>query len=315
MRTIVSLSATCIAVTLIFWAIDPPGNLPTIRPDSTLQSMPVSESIQYENFPQLKQLEQAHQPASTYWQADPRAEARRIADILQAARQARAVLIATFGPAVRENPAFWQLFKPLNDRMPALSSAQQIALFELEQEALVRAASNGSNPQFHEHLANVQAQLGSEVAQEYALRASPVAEELRRVGAQLTKDDFRDAFAALSQLSEAISRQQFVATRRALRDRLGSQVFAKLWSGRDPHYPEIQKVSRQFELDDDTALAAYALLLDNEDAMIASITDSGHETHSDAIKMQYESGRRRLQELVGERPAAALLQAAAGLLK
>jgi hypothetical protein len=315
MRTIAFVLAATALLALAIRMISPDGSA-VIDPlqAQRLEVVPAADSAiaSSASIEELYELEHAHRPASQFWHLDTQAQAKRIEHILAAERNARAALVARFGLQVSQLPIFWRLFRPLHERMPQLTSSQQITIHELERQFAANSLEPYAKTSFEQHLERVRDHIGATLANEYALRSSPVAAELRRVGVELSEEDFRAAFAALNELSEATDHGQFIAARGRLRERLGSRHFARLWSLRDPRFSRIESTAQRFGLTDETTLTAYANLLENQEAMLAAVTPSDPIAQQDAMRQQYDDGRRRLRDLVGARAADALLQAAAG---
>ena len=107
--------------------------------------------------------------------------------------------------------------------MPQLASQQQITIHELERRFVAASLEPGAKTSFRQHLDLVREHIGANLANEYALRSSPVAAELRRLGVELSEEGFRAAFAALNELNEAADHGQFIAARGRLREHLGSR--------------------------------------------------------------------------------------------
>jgi len=205
---------------------------------------------------------------------------------------------------------FWRLLRPLHARLPHLSSADQVTIHELEQQFLADSIRQREDTSIGRlHLA-IRSAVGKETADKYALISSPLADELRAADLSLTENEFRDAFTAFSELGEATGSEQFFAARTRLRERLGNHAFAQLWSVRDPRFVHIKAVANRIGLTQATMLSAYALLLENQDAMLAAAVRSDPSSQQEVMRRQYETGRRRLHELVGERAGDALLLAA-----
>ena len=299
--------AVAVTATARYTALTKPVS--TAEPNMAESKPVVSAAEMPLHIAELRNLQQAHRPATAFWRTDEAAEAQRVAAILQAERHARAALIARYGEQVRDHELFWPLFRPLHTSLPELSSAMQIVLHELEQTFFIERRGEPTAT-FGAHLENVRDALGEQATLEYALRASPLSAELRDAGLPLSESEFRAAFTALSDLSAADNAQQFLVARRALRNETGHLGFARLWSKRDPQFSLIQSTARDLDLTDDQLMSAYALMLENQDAMLAIVGQDGEIGQVETIREQFAAGRRRLQSLVGERAASALLHAA-----
>ncbi|MGD8809068.1 MAG: hypothetical protein PVG24_05650, partial [Gammaproteobacteria bacterium] len=242
---------------------------------------------------------------------DADAESARIERIRSAERAARAALIRTFGDAVRESPAFWRLFMPLNDRVPELAPAAQIAIHDLERGFLAARLAGENPPSFTDHLANVRNNVGAASAVEYALRTSPAAAALRNAGIDLAEDEFRQAYDILAGAPESADGVAFIEARRRLRRLLGNLRFARLWSQQDPRYAQLIPIAANFDIHDDTLVAAYAVLLETQDSMVeTALSDpAGQPPGQRRLRSMHERGRQRLAEIVDDAAADAMLRA------
>lgn len=261
----------------------------------------------------LHALRAARRPADDWWRSDAAGQMKRVERLAAAERDARAALIETLGPAAGRSPAFDWLFLPLNDRMPELSSRAQIVIHNLERRFVAAQSGGGAAASFADHLARIRAQLGDATANEYALRASPLAGELRRAELDLSEDEFRDAFALFADIDNAADSRTFMDARGRLRNLLGSERFVRVWSRRDPRFAGLASTATRFELSGDSLLTAYAILIEGEDALIEAVAPQGLTAGRQAAADQPElaavldATRRRLAGLVGEHAAEALM--------
>jgi hypothetical protein len=259
----------------------------------------------------LRALRRASRPASAAWRNDADAESARIERIRSAEQAARTALIRIFGDAARESPAFWRLFAPLNDRVPELDPAAQIAIHDLERGFLAARLAGEDPLSFAEHLAKVRNTVGAASAVEYALRTSPAAAALRNAGIDLTENEFREAYDILAALPETADGVAFIEARRRLRRLLGNLRFARLWSQQDPRYAQLTAIAADFDIPDDTLVAGYAVLVESQDAMVeTALRDTaGQRPGQQRLRSMHERGRRRLAEIVGSAAADAMLRA------
>ncbi len=299
---------------LCVWLIEATGNQSAERlriRASSESAIAARSQMPLPEIAALSELRHAHAPASEFWRRDAAAQRERMLRILAAERRARAALTASFGPDIAEAAAFWPLFRPLEDRMPELTSHEQITIHELELRFFANTAAHDAAMSFSEHLSKVEKRLGAAIANEYALRSSPSAHELREAGFDLSESEFRSAVTALRAIGEAMNPGDFAAARSALQEQLGSRQFAQLWAARDPRFREIESTARRLGLTEETTMTAWALLLEHQDAMLRNITAAHPNARQERARRQYEADRRRLIELVGQRAADALLAAAA----
>jgi hypothetical protein len=263
---------------------------------------------------------------STYTEAAAESLGRRVA----AEERVRATLLDLYGAPARRDPVFAPLFAPLDSRYAFLTSEQQLALQKLQIERLlVRAKTAPSSPSplgsqrppagasaTAAVLEDLRARLGPAAATEYAYRFSPLAEQLRSAGVELSNAEFRGAFEALLTFESATDAQTFAQTRAALRSLLGDARFTQLWAARDPFYATLVAAGRQQGLADGAVLAAYAIFNDAQDRFAAvahryeGVDPERAGTEAREIQQDVQ---QRLVALLGEEAATAMSRATAHL--
>ena len=142
-----------------------------------------------------------------YWQArSSENEVAKTAQRLARLREVRDSLRAVFGDTVAESPRFEDLFKPLNESLPFLSSSKQIDLMEIREEAQTRKAELMQDYIVEreqlvagideERETAIELLLGPEDYREYLLRESTLAKALVRSmrGLDHSEQEFRDIF-------------------------------------------------------------------------------------------------------------------------
>ena len=257
--------------------------------DNHSEYVTASALAQLRNIDALNELADAYAPAAPFWKSDNAAELQRLAHIRAAEHNARAALIDHYGPSVTKAPLLWRLFRPLGDRMPQLGSSEQVAIHDLEQELLTAAFSSARQIDFADLLLRMRERVGAQITNEYALRMSPLAEELREAEFDLSEAEFRDAFAGLNALSEAGSPEEFLAARSTLRELLGARAFAQLWARRDPRYVRFDSTARRLDLNTDQTMTAWTMVLESQDLMLAAMA-GGHAGHREEhARSQYEN--------------------------
>ena len=119
MRILVVATSFVTAISLIVWFTKPARPLTFALPGSAPQAAIAGTSDSIAEIPELARLEQVYRPATAYWRSDTTAEAQRIEDILAAEQQARAALLAVYGPPARRNARMAALF-PLKSMVQSL---------------------------------------------------------------------------------------------------------------------------------------------------------------------------------------------------
>jgi hypothetical protein len=272
-----------------------------------------------------------------YWAREGTAAAlRTAAEQLVAADRVRGALREIFGAGAADDPIFARLFRPLDERLPFLTSEQQVRLhkaridFRLaaegpaagtEQRLAGRPVSAGPSTSMpHPEVstswrAALATILDDELLFEYELRESPLAEHLRNSGVDLTEAEFRETYAALAMLDERADATAYRDARAALRALLGSQRFDHLWAGRDPAYPVVQQILRAHDLPEPTVLAAYGVINRTQDALVDATL--ANRDPARAINDAREIAAReqeQLAALVGDEIAKQVLTARAQAL-
>jgi hypothetical protein len=292
------------------WHNDPAEFAPPLPDANRFAIVTSSARMPLADIAAFEELANAHAPATPYWRSDVTAELRRLERIRHAEHAARSALLDLFGNSITDAAFLWRLFRPLDDRMPQLDSAEQIAIHDLEQQFIAESYGAESRTAFADHLLRVRERLGVATADVYALHMSPLANELRSAELNLSAGEFLAAFAALNALSEATSPEQSLAAHSSLRDVLGTRQAAEFRARRDPRYVQFAATARRFDLGPDKTMSAWTILLEGQDLMLA-IMDKGQDVGTDArMRSQYTDIRRRLRELAGARAADALLQVA-----
>jgi hypothetical protein len=255
--------------------------------------------------------ELAFEPPIPYWQhgaGSTLASALRLSVELD---QARAALVEVFGGDAEHEPLFARLYRPLDPMLSFMSSAQQVAVQRLKLEGLLAVVDDRTAraPVPAERMGTV---LEPATLHEYLLRDSPLAEELRRSGVELTEAEFRETFDILQSLEESIPDAEVYAhARNALRAVLGGRRFAVLWAGRDPLFAVIQRVAENHALTAETVLSAYELFNDHQDALLEATRSANGDRQRQSQGVQEAQMRleTQLSGLVGAEVADAITRA------
>ncbi len=266
--------------------------------------------------------------ADEYWRSDFTAGALgRLRARHAAADRVRSVLAMLYGPQASRDPAFRQLFAPLDERYAFLEPEQQRALQKFQLERQLGEATSAKAPSAAvgaprppartagtaelEH--ELAALLGSAAAKQYLYRFSPLAEQLRAANLELSEPQFGAAFDRLTQLEAApADAKTFSRVRTELRNVLGQQRFTRLWATRDPLFDVLARAARTQSLSETTLLSVYALFNDAQDRLAAAAQRyaavdpprAGAEMRAIQADMQ-----QRLADLVGEDAGRALVRA------
>lgn len=203
-----------------------------------------------------------------YWQANNQDPEQELNLELQRETDRRTTLISLFGEEIAEDPMFADIFKPLNDSLPFLSSDKQIKLDQLQRRDQVNSEAlfaNGFTQEGREDLQqqrqNLQQQieelLGTEDAFEYQLRESRLADRLRQGldNFDYSEREFREIF-SIREANEGVefsrfnNRQEFRDQRREseaqIRDYLGPGRYEDYARSQDPAYRSLQAIGERY---------------------------------------------------------------------
>lgn len=289
---------------------------------------PASASVDDEKVLALARLEAEIPPVevSGFWQADADQEYTRRMQALEAHRdRIRNELLARYGAGAVEDPAFTRLFKPLNARFPYLSSKSQLGLLKLQQlrptpargsPILVRGNGQpfpdmaAAEQQRREYENNVRALLTPAEWQEYQLRESRAARQLRASGVAADEQQFRAAFAALQQLDQETTAAGYVAVQEQLTALLGDARYARLSAAHDPAYGALQAAATRHKLTEQQLTDVYSVVLDanNKLARLSMNPSAAQRTSPDqATQRVLEQRHKDVARLVGDAAASDLI--------
>jgi hypothetical protein len=278
-------------------------------------------------------LERARQLARQYWRTGGDYELAYGEAMLAAREDVRSELLTVFGEEARRDPLFHRYFRPLDPMYAFLTSDQQLSIQQLKFERdkkLKTAMSQGRpdvqltgtgaiDPRVVEAIngsfqAELQTLLDESALFEFQLRESPTAQQLRASRVQLTEDEFRETFSALSTLQDGpVDIEDALEGRSELRRILGTRRFAALWSARDPVYSRVLDVVARNGLDGRTADAIYEVMNDFQDRRMRAASFAGDQPDRAAAESALISEQERdsIARLVGDPIAAEVLRARA----
>ena len=268
-------------------------------------------------------LDRAASVPSEYWRAD---DARNNASRIEAAERrgeaTRKTLVAIYGDAAQDDPAFATAFRPLQERLPFLSSEQQIALrrLRLEQRPAAaqtiggpgpantsgppqRASSTASDAPIRELLRD------ESTYREYAMRESSLAHRLRATGVEFTEREFRAVFELMDDFSAGANPAAFVVQREAVRKVLGRERAIALWAATDPLFPAIKQAAQQHGVPESSTLDAYEAVVAAQDDLLRMSSGVRDPQQGQQIRERIEQRDSMLRSLVGEAAASAVIEA------
>lgn len=221
-------------------------------------------------FTKLKQqyIDTIEKPNDKFWIHQPLAQIEYMEALSMGYQQVRKDLQSIYGHGVKDDPVVRDLFYPVANQYPFLSSQKQIALQQMQldmhksamsmqsQGGDLNGISSGRSPQDM-----LKAVLDEVTLKEYQLRTSPMADKMRRTDLQFTEQHFRRAFNILDQLQSPQGSGVATSILEDLKELLGDQDGLILWAAVDPMFPLIKRISLQHNVSNDKALAAYDLVI------------------------------------------------------
>ncbi len=253
-------------------------------------------------------------PENRYWEQNPhRSSISYMLPLIDAYDQVRQALYNQFGNAASSDPAFEFAFKPLALQSPYLSSEEQVVLqrFQAEQQLKLFA---GAPEDPTSEIADPSTLLSVSSWNEYRLRSSFLADQLRHSGVSFTEATFRDTYALLNEgLNQGMSGDMGMTNdkRQKLTDLLGQDAMLKLWSQLDPTFAARLSAGQQSGLSDNDILAAQDII-DDANQAIADAHQQRQidpETGLEQMMSAINERREQLVALIGDDATDALLQA------
>ncbi len=257
-------------------------------------------------------IDSISRPDDKFWRHQPLAQITYMEALSKGYKSVRGGLVGIYGPRVSEDPLLTDMFYPMVNQYPFLSSEDQIAVQEMQlglQRYSVELQSQGGMPRRmpperspQQLLANL---LGGNATKEYMLRTSPLANKMRQSGVTFTEEKFRKAYDVLGQLISVQSTGETFDARDQINEIVGSNEGLILWAAVDPIYGVIKQVANKHEIAEGIALSAYELIL----TVKQEVSQAAEQRESDPKQTMYmvqsliTELKNELSQLVGE-PAA-----------
>jgi len=264
------------------------------------------------------------QPQLEYWHSAGDVELAKYEEASEQKRdEMRQHLLAKYGPAAADDPAFARLFKPLSLTHPYLSSRGQIALAKLQRTRRYASSMAGAGmtpaqvrdpaialEQQRTFESQLRQALGAEFS-EYQVRNSPLARQLRSSGAIESDKQFREAMATLEQMTPNAGSADYVRVQGRLKAILGEESYVKFSAARDQGFPGFEAAGSRRQLTREQILGAYAVVLRAQNDLIAAADDrsaSGRTRPGADPQEIIDSRDREISGLVGEPAATEMMQ-------
>ena len=260
-----------------------------------------------------------------FWQRD---EGRGAATLARLERQGliRDQLVDAFGEAIRDDPRFVDLFRPLNDSLPFLSSDKQVAIHEIRvrQQAdrsmrfaggMLREGREAVRESREMMDQAIQALLSAAEYEEYELRESLLSRRMRR-SADLfdyTEQEFREIYRILDESPGVTSGSGWRRNEDAdarIAAYLGEDRFAEYMRSQDPAYRSIRLVGAEGGHSDAEVNAVYAI----QKSAIDEMRTLGRDRSLDRTRRQErmveirETAESDIAGVIGEASADSVMQ-------
>jgi hypothetical protein len=267
-----------------------------------------------------------------YWQQVSANPGESAVALLQSNAAKRDRLLEIFGDEVKDDPAFYALFRPYQDKLGFLSSEKQLKLQELQLTSIAAGAPKTPAQTQRE----IEGILGADDYYEYQLRESPAAKRLQHQLAafEYSEQDYRELFRIKYEMgaqryggagqpiqSVSMSGADFglnglaqaanPAEEEAIRAYLGEERYREYSLSQQPDYRRLARVAEANGVNRNDSMTAYEVLSRarkqlNELHQNASLNTDDKTYQIDAVlndtKVQLSSlvGNSAAQEFVAE---------------
>lgn len=270
---------------------------------------------------EVRHRELASAAGPRYWEPGYSPARDELERRLQAESSIRAELLDLFGADAAADPAFAAVFRPLGRAYAFLGSDAQVFLQRQQLERLATSA-DAAGPVAGSPLVCRESgtgQAGARVpswnaaglnereANEYRLRFSPLAAQLRESGLANEETAFREIFDMFGQLEQSETPSAQAKARADLRSRLGNLQFDRFWSVHDPFFPPLAEYLRGRGFPEHQVLAAYSIINRSQEALLAAVgrtSDAGARTAM--LQQVNREQAASLTRLLGKESAAGL---------
>ncbi|MDG1495466.1 MAG: hypothetical protein P8Q91_06305 [Porticoccaceae bacterium] len=265
-------------------------------------------------FTKLKQLyiDSIKKPDDKFWLHQPLAQVEYMEALFQGYQQIREALQAIYGDGVKHDTIVSDVFYPVANQYPFLTSQKQVAVQKMQlemQKQAVLMQSQGGNPRGLTPEQSPQRRLSRVLdatqLTEYQLRTSPLANKMRQSEVVFTEAKFRKAYDVLLRLQHSSDSKTPVGVRFDLNDLLGDEDGLLLWAAIDPIYSVLRQVATRHNVPEGQALSAYDLILSAREDVSEAVAQRDFDPQQAGYQVQeiMSSLKNRLAEMVGEAAA------------
>lgn len=257
-------------------------------------------------------IDTIQRPDDQFWRHQPLAQINYMEAVAAGYESIRGQLSGLYGTEVSRDLLFSDMFYPMANQYPFLSSSEQIAVQKMQidmQKYSTQLQAEGGNPRSvpadrapANMLANL---LGDQASKEYMLRTSPLANKMRKSGLAFTEDSFRKAFDLLASVKTVQDPTLTFAVRDEINEIFGADDGLVLWAAIDPAFGLVKQVASQHGVTQGLAMSAYEMILaaKQDISEAASQRNSNPQQAMHQVQNLMTNLKNQLSQLVGE-PAA-----------
>ena len=265
-------------------------------------------------FSKLKSryIDSIQKPDDQFWRYQPLAQINYMQTLANGYESIREQLSALYGTQISTDPLFSDMFYPMANQYPFLSSSEQIAVQKMQiemQQYSTQLQAEGGNPRSvppdrapAKVLANL---LGVQATKEYMLRTSPLANKMRKSGIAFSEASFRKAFDLLESVKMVENPSLTFAVRDEISQLFGPEDGLTLWAAIDPAFGLVKQVASQHGVTQGLAMSAYEMILDTKKNVseAAAQRSSNPQQAMHQVQNLMTDLKNQLSQMVGE-PAA-----------
>lgn len=257
-------------------------------------------------------IDSIQKPDDQFWRYQPLAQINYMQAMAEGYESIRGQLSGLYGIQISRDPLFSDMFYPMANQYPFLSSAEQIAVQKMQiemQQYSTQLQAEGGNPRSvppdrapANMLANL---LGDQATKEYMLRTSPLANKMRKSGIAFSETSFRKAFDLLESVKTVQNPSLTFTVRDEISQLLGPEDGLTLWAALDPAFGLVKRVASQHGVSQGLAMSAYEMIIDTKQNVseAAAQRSSNPQQAIHQVQNLMTDLKNKLSQLVGE-PAA-----------
>ena len=257
-------------------------------------------------------IDSIQRPDDQFWRHQPLSQINYMESIAAGYESIRGQLTDLYGAEILTDPLFADMFYPMANQYPFLSSSEQIAVQKMQiemQKYSTQLQAEGGSPRSvspERTPANMLANLlGEQATKEYMLRTSPLANKMRKSGLTFTEGSFRKAFDLLASVKSVQDPTLTFAVRDEINEIFGPDDGLVLWAAIDPAFGLVKQVANQHGVTQGLAMSAYEMILaaKQDVSQAAAQRSSNPQQAIHQVQNLMTDLKNQLSQMVGE-PAA-----------